>query len=191
MFLLWHAGTSQISSPTDLQTMRQACSCLPQNFCNLMLIGPIPFLCQGIKTSGACFDTRMCFSHHVWHTAEWHAYIFRASYAMCTATTTAADMYLRPSTQCCCPGCTFAPSDINAASYCRGIPCEVWTQYADVTNDTSAAYNVSFYFPVSQVGVLITVPFCVPFSIVGANKTLYPQSLPCIVLSTILPKVFY
>lgn len=33
----------------------------------------------------------------------------------------------------------------------RGIPCEEWTQFADVTNDTSAHYNMSFYFPVSQV----------------------------------------
>lgn len=32
----------------------------------------------------------------------------------------------------------------------RGIPCEEWTQYADVANETGASYNVSFYFPVSQ-----------------------------------------
>ncbi len=36
----------------------------------------------------------------------------------------------------------------------RGIPCEEWTQYANVANETGASYNVSFFFPVSQVSVL-------------------------------------
>lgn len=41
----------------------------------------------------------------------------------------------------------FVPGHVDV----RGIPCEQWTQFADVINDTSAQYNLSFYFPVSQV----------------------------------------
>ncbi|DBA67752.1 TPA: hypothetical protein ACH3X2_001336 [Trebouxia sp. C0005] len=40
----------------------------------------------------------------------------------------------------------FVPGHVNV----RGIPCEEWTQYANVANETGASYNVSFYFPVSQ-----------------------------------------
>ncbi len=66
--------------------------------------------------------------------------------------------HVLPMTACGqCSGCRRGPCMIcvqGMTMWCRGIPCEEWTQYADVANETGASYNVSFYFPVSQVSVL-------------------------------------
>ena len=40
----------------------------------------------------------------------------------------------------------FVPGHVDV----RGIPCEKWTQYANSSSDSSAQYNTSFFFPVSQ-----------------------------------------